>query len=609
MKKKFLEILFRRKHSLMIYSFGVRKIYTSNPRLFVLLIVFTIIYSASISYKILVWKNIINDISSNIFVHEIYTTLLAVLPNLFIHLIISIFIVVMGGCLDYIQFIYSEQFSKKINLEIIEKVSKIEMEHFDRSETYDLIKKANQHSLSKNINFLSNNIELLKSILTCVGITIIVFNYNLILVFLCYISIIPLFYINNKFMRALFETFNNKFENMRYIEYLKNIIVDNNNIKEIKIMNTWKYLKTIINETYDVNINLDRKVRKKYVFKNSAYSCIDTIITYCLKIYAIFIGIINKSKLGNIIVIFESIDALKNTLENALSLVNGLQEDILYVEFLYTLLHMDEENSELAIPVDEKIEKIVFENVSFRYKDNDKYTIKNFSFTFEKGKSYAIVGVNGSGKTTIIKLLVGLYKPTEGHIYINGKDLCFIDKKQYYNLISVLFQDFVKYPLSVSENIFISDGIENKNDINIDSHRFKKISELLSVKKIIDKLPNGWDSKLLKGWNKSIEISAGEWQKIGVFRSLIRESELLIFDEPTADIDLVSEKKIFDSLNEFKDEKIYVLISHRLFSIKDINQILVIDDGILVETGTHENLLNNETGIYRKLYSIYEGSI
>lgn len=208
----------------------------------------------------------------------------------------------------------------------------------------------------------------------------------------------------------------------------------------------------------------------------------------------------------------------------------------------------------------------------------------------------AIVGHNGSGKTTLIQLITGLYKPTAGNIFLEGKDLCQIDENELSEYVSVVFQDFVKYALSVKENIALSDisQIDNLNEI-------KQTAFLSGADSFIEALPNGYDTTLGKVLPNSIDISGGQWQRIALARSIFKKSKLIILDEPTAALDPKTEAYVFEKFRELTENKTAIFISHRLASVKMADRIIHLKDGQILEEGSHKELMALK-GEYYNMY-------
>jgi ATP-binding cassette subfamily B protein len=240
----------------------------------------------------------------------------------------------------------------------------------------------------------------------------------------------------------------------------------------------------------------------------------------------------------------------------------------------------------------------VFENVGFRYPDSDHWAVRHLSLTLKAGEVVALVGENGAGKTTIVKLLARLYDPTEGRILLDGYDLREYDLADLRRHIGVIFQDFVRFHFTAGENIGAG-RIEATDDRN----RIQQAAERSLADPIIQRLPQGYDQPLGKRFQGGADLSGGEWQKIAIARAYMRDAEVLILDEPTAALDARSEYEVFQRFRDLSLGKTAILISHRFSTVRMADRILVLENGQVVEAGSHEQLVASG-GRYAELFEL-----
>lgn len=241
------------------------------------------------------------------------------------------------------------------------------------------------------------------------------------------------------------------------------------------------------------------------------------------------------------------------------------------------------------------VEEVEFRDVSFRYPGTDSCILKHFSLRIEKGRHYAFVGINGAGKTTIVKLLTGLYREYEGDIFINGRNSREYDSRQLMDMFSVVYQDFARYQISFADNIRLGNRTET------DEARFSQVLSFNEIGEIAQALPNGTDTCLGKIKKNGVDLSGGQWQKIAIGRALYQRASIRIMDEPTAALDPVSESNVYRIFGEASRDVTTIFITHRLGAARLADTIVVLDGGNAAETGSHEELMAKQ-GIYAEMF-------
>lgn len=279
--------------------------------------------------------------------------------------------------------------------------------------------------------------------------------------------------------------------------------------------------------------------------------------------------------------------------------VTELASNTKYVKMYFDFLDIPNKKYMGTLPVEKRDDDkftIEFKNVSFHYPGSDKYVLKNFSIKFRIGEKLAVVGKNGSGKTTFIKLLCRLYDPTEGEILLNGIDIRKYDYNEYLSLFSVVFQDFKIPAFPIGQNVAAAMEYDEKKAVSA--------LERVGLSKLLKKLPRGLETPVYTDFDSNgVDISGGEAQKIAIARALYHDTPFVILDEPTAALDPLAEYEIYSNFNELVGSKTAVYISHRLSSCQFCNDILVIDKGKAVQRGNHCELIKDKDGLYYKLWN------
>ena len=268
------------------------------------------------------------------------------------------------------------------------------------------------------------------------------------------------------------------------------------------------------------------------------------------------------------------------------------------IEFMREDVSVVPIEKEPLLPVRGVSHTIELRNVSFRYPGTQNFVLENINLTLRPGENAVLVGLNGAGKTTLIKLITRLYDPTEGAIYLDGRDVREYDVAALYDMFGIIFQDFGKYAETVAENIEFGDisKAHERADVELAARQANADS-------FINKLPRGYDTPLTRMFEEGgIELSGGQWQKLSIARAFYKNSDILILDEPTASLDPIAEQEVFREFSELSKEKITIFVSHRLSSAVTASKIIVIDGKTVAEEGTHEELMARK-GKYYALFS------
>ncbi|MCL1794338.1 MAG: ABC transporter ATP-binding protein/permease [Oscillospiraceae bacterium] len=341
------------------------------------------------------------------------------------------------------------------------------------------------------------------------------------------------------------------------------------------------------------------KVHTRYTgasgFVGALTSGISTVSSYLFIVARAVAGAISVSDVvqyaGTIYNMVNSFYRLSAAITNLVWQTERIQGMLEFME-IENILHKG------TLPVEKRRDNqyaIEFHDVSFKYPGSDDYSLRNFSIKLNIGQKLAIVGMNGSGKTTMIKLLCRLYDPSEGMITLNGIDIKKYDYAEYISIFSVVFQDFKMFSFKLSENIACS--------TEIDSMRMAKVIDMVGLSERTEKMQSGFDTYLYNDFDKGVEISGGEAQKIALARALYKNAPFIVLDEPTAALDPIAEFEIYSKFNEIVGDKTAIYISHRLSSCRFCDDIAVFHEGELIQRGNHDTLLSDRDGKYFELWN------
>lgn len=327
----------------------------------------------------------------------------------------------------------------------------------------------------------------------------------------------------------------------------------------------------------------------------SAVSVIFTGVVYafvCLKALAGAFG------LGSVTQYVASITKVSGGMSSFVSTLGDMRNNAPFLELTFEFLDIPNNMYQGSLTVEKRNDRkyeVEFRNVSFKYPGSENYALRNVNMKFEIGKRLAVVGMNGSGKTTFIKLLCRLYDPTEGEILLNGIDIRKYNYAEYMNIFSVVFQDFKLFSLTLGENV--------ASGSNIDREKVIDCLNKAGFGGRLAEMPNGIDTYLYTDYEKDgVNVSGGEAQKIAIARALYKDSPFIILDEPTAALDPIAEAEIYGKFDEIAGDKTAIYISHRLSSCKFCDEIAVFHEGAVIQQGTHASLVADESGKYYELW-------
>lgn len=500
--------------------------------------------------------------------------------------------------------IAGEKVVRQVKLQIMEKSKDIDLGSFDLPSFYEKLENANREAGTRPISFLSQTFTIISTVIEFISYVIILATApDLWWVMLIIIGIsIPSAVINFIYRRRNFQYMRRRSKERRQMNYCSDILVNKDTVKEIRMFDL---ADTFIEQYKNVFAEYYKGLRRLILSENIWHITVGilanlaNLLFFVLIAYKVFKG---QIMIGDYTLYTGAISTLASCVSTLITNSATIYEGTLFIDNLISF--MDEKpsivpSSPEAIEVNRGApHTIELKNVSFRYPGTDRDILKNINLKFEPGETVVLVGLNGAGKTTLIKLLTRLYDPTEGVILLDGKDIREYDIKSLYSLYGIIFQDFGKYAVSVSDNIHFGD-IHKKKDRN--SIRDAAIQS--NADDYISRMPEGYDTPLMRIFEPNgTELSIGQWQKLAIARAFYSESDILILDEPTASLDPIAEQEIFNQFDRLRADKTTIFVSHRLSSATVASLIVVLENGQVVESGNHKELMALG-GKYHELFS------
>ncbi len=556
--------------------------YHSSPYLFVINVFFTLMLGIFSGINIYSMTMLVNGIQMAIIQGG------GVQKPLFIFGLVNVGFILLNSIRYYSHQKLLLKVDYYIDYMFIEKCKQLELKDFEIEETYDLISRAKHLGKEKVIQTQFHVLQLIESMISIISVVTIILKFNnLIWMVILIVPIISTF-TNMKLGKYSYQIERMNITNNRRVNYINYLLTNNIAIKEIISFNIGDYLLNKFKKSSREVLLANEKVINRYTFYNFVLEFFEVGIMLFLIVNAVLTSLKNKGLIGNILAYISSLDLIKSRFKATLINLSEIYKDKLYVDDFFEFLEKKDNKINSTIPIKETIKNITVENLNFSYNGHDK-VLREINVEFKVNRPTVIVGANGAGKSSLIKILAGLYEEYEGNILINGINIKEYEIESYRRKIGIVFQDFNKYEMSLRENIAISniDVIHSDNFI-------KSALDKVEMSSLLEIFKDGLDTQM-GHWFGGEELSKGQWQRIAVARIWLRNADIIIFDEPTSALDPKMERKFFDLINEIGRNKILILVSHRVKDLLRYNPWFVImKDGKVVLQGEKEDIKNEE---------------
>lgn len=441
---------------------------------------------------------------------------------------------------------------------------------------------------------------LLTQIISIIIAVVIMTSFDpLIILVIAVLSVIQYLYFEHIRKKDKKEMWDAMMPHWRKLEYMETVTTDFSYAKDIRLFGMKNFLSKRQHEVYDEELSHWIKSRQYWVY-NSIFSHGISLIRQLIITGWLVYGVIKEGlSIGDFTLYLASAGAFSNAVSQVLAALSGLRERSAHTDDYRSFMDIPTSEDKDTIPVPKSDRYVfTFENVSFKYKGQDKYALNNLNLTLEAGEKLAVVGLNGAGKSTFIKLLLRLYDVTEGRILMNGTDIRRFNRAEYYRLFSPAFQDVTVFAFPMAENVSMDPPDET------DKAKADKCLREAGLSEKIDSLSKGIDTELLKVlYDDGIDLSGGEKQKLALARALYKGSDVIVLDEPTAALDALAEYKLYKSFNGLVGNRTAVYISHRLSSTRFCDRVAMFKDGEMTETGTHDELMA-KNGDYAEMFRV-----
>jgi ATP-binding cassette subfamily B protein len=477
-----------------------------------------------------------------------------------------------------------------LSVRILEKALALELRHFEDSEVHDKMQNARREASSRPLSLVLQVFSIAQSVVTLGAYAALVVSLSPWSILILVAASIPSFISEVRLASESFRISSWRAPEGRKLNYLEWILTRDSHVKEVKLFGFGEMILSRFRSLYQKFFEEDKRLALKRTVWGTALGVLSLAAFYGCYVWVASRAASAEISLGDMTLYLFVFRQGQGAFQSILGSIGSMYEDALFMSNLFSYLSIPTGNGEARYestgPARGFDNMLELRNVSFRYPGKEAWALRDVSLTIRPREKLGLVGENGAGKSTLVKLVMRLYEPDEGQILYGGVDIREMDPVELRRRIGAVFQDSVRYQFTVRENIGLGDvaNLENMERIEIAAERG-------GARPVIDSLPKKYET-VLGGWfEKGQELSGGQWQKIAVSRSFMREAEILILDEPSASIDAEAESELFLRLKTLASDRIAIVISHRFSTVRIADRIAVLHGGRIVELGTHDELL------------------
>ncbi len=495
---------------------------------------------------------------------------------------------VLSRTINFFDSLFADRFTRYVSVRVMEHASTLDLASYENPEFYDKLERARLQATDR-LAMIREAGTALQQTVTIATLSAAIFVYSPWLLFVLVACLIPAFLGETHFAFLGYSLNFGQTCVRRQMDYYRTLGASKESAKELKLFGLAPFFVRRYSDLSDQIYRENRTLASRRLFAGSFLSLLSSAGYYAAYAYVIYRTVEGRQSIGTMTFLAGSIAATSTNIQNIFSSFSSIADQSLFLTDLREFFAVKPavRLAPVAAIAPRSIQRgFEFRNVTFAYPGSSRLVLNHLGMRWEPGERIALVGGNGQGKTTIVKLLTRLYEPSGGKILLDGVDLRDYDPEDLYREISVVCQDFMRYEMSAAENIGMG-RIEDRENLE----KLEQAARKSRADAVIDRLPNGYRQILGRRFEGGVDLSGGEWQKIALARAYMRDAQVLILDEPMASLDARSEHEVFQRFTDLTQGKMALFISHRFSTVRMADRILVLDDGKIAEEGSHSRLM------------------